>query len=230
MSRPGLTKRRATYEDLMEVSDLKVAEILEGELYASPRPAVPHALATSVLGIEIGGPFQQGRGGPGGWWILDEPELHLSQDVVVPDLAGWRRERMAALPDAPAIALAPDWVCEVLSPSTEAIDRVPKLRIYAREGVGHVWLINPVTRTLEALRLETARGCSPPLTTETSPCAWSRLMPFLWSCSASGAETPRSRSGNTHPTCSSAIIRSAIPGRAGMADTLCDVIPRRSAS
>ena len=150
----GAVRRRATYEDLMEVSDLKVAEILEGELYASPRPAVPHALATSVLGIEIGGPFQQGRGGPGGWWILDEPELHLSQDVVVPDLAGWRRERMAALPDAPAIALAPDWVCEVLSPSTEAIDRVPKLRIYAREGVGHVWLINPVTRTLEALRLE----------------------------------------------------------------------------
>ncbi len=153
MPRPGLTKREATYEDLMKVSDLKVAEILDGELYASPRPAVPHALAASVLGTEIGGPFQQGRGGPGGWWILDEPELHLARDVVVPDLAGWRRTRMPAPPATAAIQLAPDWVCEILSPSTEAIDRVPKLRIYAREGVGHVWFINPLTHTLEILHL-----------------------------------------------------------------------------
>lgn len=153
MPRPGFSKREATYEDLMKVSDLKVAEILEGELYASPRPAVPHALASSVLGTEIGGPFQQGRGGPGGWWILDGPELHLGRDVVVPDLAGWRRTRMAAPPSTPAIDLSPDWVCEILSPSTEAIDRVLKLRIYAREGVAHLWFVNPLTRTLEVLRL-----------------------------------------------------------------------------
>jgi Uma2 family endonuclease len=153
MSRPGLAKREATYEDLMKVSDLKVAEILDGELYASPRPAVPHALAASVLGTEIGGPFQQGRGGPGGWWILDEPELHVGRDVVVPDVAGWRRTRMPAPPSTPAIELAPDWVCEILSPSTEAMDRVPKLRIYAREGVANVWFVNPLTHTLEVLRL-----------------------------------------------------------------------------
>jgi len=150
MARPGLGKRAATYEDLVKVPDDRVAEILDGELYSSPRPAVPHAVASSALGSEIGGPFQQGRGGPGGWWILDEPELHFGEDVVVPDLAGWRRVRM---PTTPAIELVPDWVCEVLSPSTEAIDRVQKLRIYAREGVAHVWFVNPHTRTLEVLRL-----------------------------------------------------------------------------
>jgi Uma2 family endonuclease len=154
MTRPGLTKRAATYEDLLKVPDHLVAEILEGELYATPRPAVPHALAASALGVELGGPFQQGRGGPGGWWILFEPELHLGADVVVPDLAGWRRARLPRLPDAPAITLAPDWVCEIVSPSTEALDRVPKLRIYAREGVSHMWFVNPRVQTLEILRLE----------------------------------------------------------------------------
>jgi Uma2 family endonuclease len=154
MSRQGLAKRAATYADLLEVPDHMVAEILDGELYASPRPAVLHALASSALGVEIGGPFHQGRGGPGGWWILDEPELHLQRDVLVPDLAGWRRSKMPTPPAAAAIELAPDWACEILSPSTEAIDRVPKLRIYAREGVGHVWFVNPHTRTLEVLRLE----------------------------------------------------------------------------
>lgn len=154
MARPGLTKRAATYEDLLKVPDHLVAEILEGELYATPRPAVPHAVAASVLGSELGGPFHQGRGGPGGWWILYEPELHLSPDVVVPDLAGWRRTRLPQLPDAAAITVAPDWICEILSPSTEAIDRVPKLRTYAREGVSHVWFVNPRTHTLEVLRLD----------------------------------------------------------------------------
>jgi Uma2 family endonuclease len=154
MARPGLAMRAATYEDLLKVPDHLVAEILEGELYATPRPAVSHAVAASVLGSELGNPFQQGRGGPGGWWILDEPELHLGADVLVPDLAGWRRERLPELPDAAAITVAPDWVCEVLSPSTEALDRVPKLRIYARERVSHVWFVNPKTQTLEVLRLE----------------------------------------------------------------------------
>ncbi len=155
MTRPGLAKRAATYEDLVQVPDHLVAEILEGELYASPRPAVPHALAASALGFELGGPFHYGRGGPGGWWILDEPELHLAADVVVPDLAGWRRSHLPQLPNAAAITIAPDWVCEVISPSTEAMDRVPKLRIYAREGVRHIWFVNPRTFTLEVLRLDT---------------------------------------------------------------------------
>ncbi len=154
MSRPTLARRTATYADLMRVPDHLVAEILEGELYATPRPTVPHAVAASALGVDLGGPFDRGRGGPGGWWILFEPELHLAADVVVPDLAGWRRSRVPVLPNAPAMTVAPDWVCEILSPSTEAMDRVPKLRIYAREGVAHVWFVNPKTQTLEVLRLE----------------------------------------------------------------------------
>jgi Uma2 family endonuclease len=154
MARPGLAKRSATYADLEQAPDLYVSEILDGDLYSSPRPAVPHAVASSALGAELGGPFHQGRGGPGGWWILFEPELHLGRDVVVPDLAGWRRERLAALPNAPAITAAPDWACEILSPSTEALDRVSKLRVYAREGVSHVWLVNPRSYTLEVFRLE----------------------------------------------------------------------------
>jgi Uma2 family endonuclease len=146
-------KRRATYDDLVKVPDHLVAEILDGELYASPRPALRHALASSALGSELGTPFQRGRGGPGGWWILFEPELHFGEEVVVPDLAGWRRERLPEVPAAASISLPPDWLCEVVSPSTERIDRVRKLPIYAREGVGHVWLLNPAARTLEVLRL-----------------------------------------------------------------------------
>ena len=153
----GLLKKAATYQDLVQVPGHLIAEILDGELYATPRPALRHAHAASVLGVEIGGPFHRGRGGPGGWWILDEPELHLHADVVVPDLAGWRRGRLAALPDAPALTLAPDWVCEVVSPSTEGIDRGRKLAIYAREGVSHAWLVNPASQTLEVLALAEGR-------------------------------------------------------------------------
>src|SRR3972149_4563963 len=137
-------KRRATYDDLLRVPDHRVAEIVDGDLHVSPRPASRQALAKSVLGWELGAPFDRGRGGPGGWWILFEPELHLGQDVLVPDLAGWRRARVASMPDAPWIDVAPDWVCEVISPSTESIDRGRKLRIYAREAVAHLWLVNPI--------------------------------------------------------------------------------------
>ena len=157
MTRSTALKPRATYEDLQRVPDHMVAEILDGELFATPRPALPHSHAASVLGVEIGGPFGQGRGGPGGWWILDEPELHFAEDVLVPDLGGWRRERLPAIPNAAFTALAPDWVCEVLSPSTEQMDRQRKLKIYAREGVSWVWLVNPISRTLEILRLEAGR-------------------------------------------------------------------------
>jgi Uma2 family endonuclease len=148
---------RATYEDLLRVPANKVAEILDGELYASPRPATPHALSGSVLGQELTGPFQKGRGGPGGWWLPYEPELHLAEDVAVPDWAGWRRERMPRIEPAPFITIAPDWVCEILSPSTESLDRVKKLPVYAREGVKHAWLLNPLQRTLEVLRLQEGR-------------------------------------------------------------------------
>jgi Uma2 family endonuclease len=149
--------REATYADLEKLPNLFVAEMVDGELYASPRPAPPHARAGSALGVRIGGPYDHGLGGPGGWWILDEPELHLGRDVLVPDLAGWQRTRMPHLPDVAYFPLAPDWVCEILSPSTVVFDRERKLAVYAREGVPHAWLIDPIARTLEALRLRDGR-------------------------------------------------------------------------
>lgn len=151
-------RRRATYEDLAAVPDTMVAEIILGVLHANPRPAMPHARAASRLGGALDGPFDRGKGGPGGWVILDEPEVHLrGGDVFVPDLAGWRRERMPRVPmEASAVELAPDWVCEVLSPSTVATDRTEKLPVYAAERVSHVWLVDPLARTLEVLRLDGA--------------------------------------------------------------------------
>ena len=145
--------RRATYQDVLDAPAHQVAEIVDGTLYTHPRPAMPHALASSRLGIDLGGPFDRGRGGPGGWWIIDEPELHLGEDIMVPDLAGWRRERMPQYPDTAYVTLAPDWVCEVLSPSTRKVDLLEKRPTYAREGVGHLWLIDPTDRTLEAFEL-----------------------------------------------------------------------------
>jgi Uma2 family endonuclease len=146
---------RATYQDLLKVPEHLVAEIVDGELIASPRPALPHALASTVLGSDLLGRFHRGGGGgPGGWWILAEPELHLGDDIVVPDLAGWRRERMPRIPDAAYTDLAPDWVCEIVSPATARLDRVGKANIYAREKVAYLWLIDPRAQTLEAFRLE----------------------------------------------------------------------------
>ena len=147
-------KKNATYDDLREVPDHFVAEMFGGDLYASPRPALPHARAASLLGGILIGPFDQGRNGPGGWLFLDEPELHFAADVVVPDIAAWRRARLPALPAAAYLTLAPDWVCEVLSPSAEKLDRGQKLRVYAREGVSHMWLIDPLRQTLEVLALD----------------------------------------------------------------------------
>jgi Uma2 family endonuclease len=147
-------KKPVPYAAIEELPDWKVGEIIDGELVVSPRPASRHALGRSALGADILGRFQFGRGGPGGWWILDEPELHFGHDVLVPDIAGWRRERMRSVPKVAFFTLAPDWICEVISPSTERIDRSKRLRIYAREGVKHAWLVNPLTRTLETLRLE----------------------------------------------------------------------------
>ena len=144
---------RATYQDVLEAPAHRVAEIVDGTLYTQPRPAPPHAVASSRLGFDLGGPFDRGRGGPGGWWIIDEPELHLGEDILVPDLAGWRRERMADLPDTAYFTLAPDWVCEVPSASTRRLDLHGKRPVYAREGVGHLWLVDPTDHTLEAFEL-----------------------------------------------------------------------------
>jgi Uma2 family endonuclease len=146
--------RPATYDDLVAVPEHLVAEIVDGELWTSPRPAPRHARASTRLGHRLGPAFDEELGGPGGWQILDEPELHLSDETLVPDLAGWRRQRLPRVPDTAYFALAPDWVCEVLSPSTVQLDRGKKLRVYAEHGVRHAWLVDPIARSMEVLRLE----------------------------------------------------------------------------
>ena len=155
MSKP--LKKGATYADLYAVPDNFVAEILGGELYASPRPASPHSRAAGTLFRTLGGPFEDSKNGPGGWWFIVEPELHFGPDVVVPDIAGWRHQRMPTVPNVAYFTLAPDWLCEVLSPFTKAIDRRKKLPIYAGAGVETVWLVDPLQQTLEVFRLESER-------------------------------------------------------------------------
>jgi Uma2 family endonuclease len=150
-------KERATYQDVIDAPEHQVAEIVDGELHLSPRPAGRHAAAHMNLAGDLHAAFQRGRGGPGGWWFLIEPELHFGEDVVVPDLAGWRVER-TPLPehtqheDPPFFTTAPDWICETLSPSTERFDRGQKLGVYLRAGIGHAWLVHPRNRSLEVLR------------------------------------------------------------------------------
>jgi Uma2 family endonuclease len=145
--------KRATYQDVLSAPAHMIAEVLDGELHLQPRPAKPHAAAATALGEELGPPFKRGRGGPGGWLILFEPELHLGEDILVPDLGGWRRERMPAIvADEPYFVMAPDWVAEVVSPRTAKYDRTDKLHIYERNAVGWVWLVDPLARTLEVLR------------------------------------------------------------------------------
>jgi Uma2 family endonuclease len=148
------TDRPATYRDIEGLPPNMVGEIVRGVLYANPRPGMPHTRAASKLGAELDGPFDRGRGGPGGWIIVDEPELHLGEDVLVPDVAGWRRERMPTMPETAFVTLPPDWLCEVLSPSTSKLDRTEKLPVYARERIAHVWFVDPLAKTLEVLRLE----------------------------------------------------------------------------
>jgi Uma2 family endonuclease len=150
-------RRKPTYEDVLAAPEHLVAEIIDGELYTHPRPAAPHAEAASVLGMDIGSAFHRGRGGPGGWIILVEPELHLDPNILVPDLAGWRRERLPEVPKEAFITLAPDWVCEVLSPGTALLDRRRKMPLYARERVPHLWLVDPIVRSLEVYLLEGER-------------------------------------------------------------------------
>lgn len=148
--------KRASYDDLLALPPNQVGEIIDGVLYAQARPAARHALASAVLIEDIGSAFGRGRGGPGGWVILVEPELHVGSepDVLVPDIAGWRRERMPEIPDTAHFTLPPDWICEVLSDSTRTLDRSKKLPVYARERVHHVWLVDPIAKLLEILRLD----------------------------------------------------------------------------
>lgn len=147
------------YEQLIELPETLVGEIIGNRLYTQPRPSGYHAVSGMGITDEISGPFQRGRGGPGGWLILNEPELHLVRDreVLVPDIAGWRRERLPHAPRGHRFEVPPDWVCEILSPHTLKKDRALKMPVYARYGVGYCWLVDPFQRTLEVFVLEQGR-------------------------------------------------------------------------
>jgi len=142
------------YAELCALPEHLTGEILNGVLHTQPRPAGPHALASSALGAGLFN-LRQDSGGGGGWWIIDEPEVHFIRDaeVCVPDIAGWRRERMPRIPRGHRFEVVPDWVCEILSPGTARKDRVVKMPIYARHGVAYLWLLDPLERTLEAYDL-----------------------------------------------------------------------------
>ena len=150
-------KKLATYADLAAVNPNLVAEIIYGSLVTHPRPVPRHSLAQNSLGDEITGPFQKGKGGPGGWIFLTEPELHFGEDVVIPDLAGWKNERLTPFPETAFIETAPDWLCEILSESTEKYDRNAKRDIYAKAGVKYLWLLDPRIKLLEAFQLVAGR-------------------------------------------------------------------------
>ncbi len=147
------------YAELCALPEHVTGEIIGGRLYTQPRPAGPHAMSNSTLVMDLGGAFQRGKGGPGGWWIINEPEIHFAHDeeVCVPDIAGWRKERMPKIPRGHRFKVVPDWVCEVLSPSTAKKDRVVKMPVYAQYGVGFLWLVDPLEKTLEAFELR--EGC-----------------------------------------------------------------------
>lgn len=150
---PGEKKKRATYQDVLDAPEHMVAEIINGELRLSPRPGGPATSVASQLAGELIPPFNKGQGGPGGWIILIEPELHLGDEILIPDLAGWRVERLPTVPEGAAFTVTPDWVCEVLSPSSETSDRLEKLPRYAAVGISHAWLVSPPRRSVEAFRL-----------------------------------------------------------------------------
>lgn len=148
------TRRPATLLDLDNLPEDLFGEIIDGELQVHPRPDEPHARVAFKLTLTLGNPFDLGVNGPGGWIFLPEPRILFgAQTTLSPDLAGWRRERYAAPRKGP-LQVTPDWICEILSPSTARYDRVRKLPIYAQNGVSHAWVIDPVLRTLDVLRLE----------------------------------------------------------------------------
>jgi len=149
--------RPATYADLAALPPNRVGEIVSGVLYSHPRPAPRHGVAAMLLGAEIAAPYGFGRGGPGGWIFAVEPELHLGPHVVVPDIAGWRKERLTPFPKTAFIETPPDWLAEILSPSTAALDRTDKLAVYASFGVGHCWYVDPLARTLEVFALTSGK-------------------------------------------------------------------------
>ncbi|WP_394824290.1 Uma2 family endonuclease [Pendulispora albinea] len=152
-------RRPATYADLLALPEDVRAEIIDGHIVTMPGALPRHSKSQRAIGSFIGRPFDDddGSGGPGGWWIFLEIDIQLGPNVVRPDLAGWRRERLPDPGDVRPILVAPDWICEILSPSNTAHDRVTKRRIYARHQVRHYWIVDPIARTLETLTLEGER-------------------------------------------------------------------------
>ena len=148
-------RKVASYEEVLAAPEHEIAEVVDGELHLQPRPARAHARAVSRMLVRLGGLFDPGDGGFGGWILLAEPELHLGPEpqILVPDLAGWRRERMPEFEDGAFFELAPDWVCEILSPGTKRLDRGRKADLYAREGVHHLWLFDVDAPQIEAFEL-----------------------------------------------------------------------------
>ena len=150
-----IAKSISLYEQLEQLPESLTGQILNGQLYTHPRPNGKHILISSNVGAELHGPFQKGKNGPGGWWILQEPEVHLTlnSEVVVPDLAGWKKERLPEIPDTHKFTVIPDWICEIFSPSTESIDKEIKMPLYAKYGVKYLWLIHPIKKSLQAFKL-----------------------------------------------------------------------------
>ena len=151
---PASLKKGATYADLLALPENVTGQIVDGDLYAMPRPAPRHVVAEGALHVLLAGPLQFGSGGgPGGWWILTEPEIHMGPHVLVPDLAGWRRSRLPSPPTQGQFTMTPDWVCEILSPSTHAFDHKKKRRVYAEQKVPHLWFVDPISKSIDVLRL-----------------------------------------------------------------------------
>lgn len=147
------------YEQLQALPETLVGQIINGVLHTHPRPSGPHALAASRLGADIERPYGRGKQGPGGWWIIDGPEIHFVRDseVVVPDIAGWRKTRMPDIPNDHRFEVVPDWICEIFSLSSAKLDRTEKMPLYANHKVGFLWLVDPSSRTLEAYELMNRR-------------------------------------------------------------------------
>jgi len=147
--------RPATLADIDALPPHLKGEVIDGELYVQPRPRAVHANVEGAILEDVRGPYQRGRGGPGGWWLLPEPGIELpGSPEFSPDVAGWRRERLPTLPSDTAITVVPDWICEVLSPRTRGFDLVTKRRFYARIGVGWLWYVDVEARSVSVCRLE----------------------------------------------------------------------------
>ncbi len=157
MAHPAL--KLPDYDDILALPDNIIGEIINGRLQTQPRPAPRHALASSALGSQLFGHFSHNGGDSDDWWILDEPELHINNQIIVPDLAGWRKSSMTTLPDTAWFETVPDWICEILSPGTAKIDRSEKMPIYAQWGVSHLWLIDPLLQLLEIYEWQNQRWC-----------------------------------------------------------------------